>query len=378
MSVTSSPKIIIITHEFYPRRGGIATYTEEIARAAVQAGHEVEVWAQALPANMDEGHWPFRLRRLPLKGTHGIRCQLSIAREFIRHRKTLREATVYLPEPGPILTLMWLQLFGNLCPPRLVLTFHGSEIIKFHRNPLWRPLARRLFQRARLLSTLTHYTRELFCQRFSMSEEQVLIAPGAPRSNFAPEDPDQGTLKLAKVIVLTVGRLHPRKGQLLTLRALQALPAEQRAQIEYWLAGAEAKHSYDTKLIQQAAQSDLTVKFLGDISDEHLGAIYDQADIFALTSVEHSNSIEGFGLVYLEAATHGLPVVAHDIGGVSEALEDGKTGFLVSPDQPAKLTAAFSRLIAEPALRDQLGTAGRTWALRNQWSDSVKILFPKS
>ena len=378
MSATSSPQIIIITHEFYPRRGGIATYTEEIARAAVQAGHKVEVWAQALPPQTIEGHWPFKLRRLPLKGTHGIQCQLSIAREFIRHRETLRHATVYLPEPGPILTLMWLQLFANMCPPRLVLTFHGSEILKFHRNPFWRPLARKLFRRASRLTTLTRYTRELFCQRFSYTKDQVQIAPGAPRSNFDPQDPAQGALNLSKLIVLTVGRLHPRKGQMLTLRALQALPAEQRAQIEYWLVGTEAKHGYDAKLHQQAAQSDLAVKFLGNIRDEQLGGIYDQADIFALTSIEHSQSIEGFGLVYLEAATHGLPVIAHDIGGVSEALDDGKTGFLVSPEQPEQLTAAFSRLIAEPALRKQLGNAGRVWAQRNQWSDSIQILFPQS
>jgi len=378
MSVTSSSKIIIVTHEFYPRRGGIATYTEEIARAAVQAGHDVEVWAQALPPKATEGGWPFRLRRLPLRGTHGIRCQLSIAREFIRHRKTLRNTTVYLSEPGPILTLMWLQLFGSLCPPRLVLTFHGSEILKFHRNPLWRAFARKLFRRANRLSTLTNYTRELFCRRFSFNEDQVLIAPGAPRSNFEPQYPAQGVNNSEKLIVLTVGRLHPRKGQMHTLRALQSLPADQRAQIEYWLAGTEAKHGYDAKLHQQAAQSDLPVRFLGNIPDKQLSALYAQADIFALTSIQHSNSIEGFGLVYLEAAAHGLPVVAHDIGGVSEAIHDGRTGLLVPSDQPAKLTAAFSRLIADPALREQLGTAGRAWAQRNQWSDSVEILFPQS
>ena len=121
-----------------------------------------------------------------------------------------------------------------------------------------------------------------------------------------------------------------------------------------------------------------TVRFLGDIPDEQLSGIYDQADIFALTSVLHRQSIEGFGLVYLEAAEHGLPVVAHDIGGVSEALEDGKTGFLISPDNPAELTAAFSRLVADPKLRHQFGDAGRQWARRNQWSDSVNILFPLS
>lgn len=374
MSVTFSSRLIIITHEFYPRRGGIATYTEEIARAAAQSGYDVEVWAQALPLGSSERKWPFCLRRLPLKGTHGLRCQLSIAREFIRHRGTLREALVYLPEPGPILTLMWLQLIGNLCPPRLILSFHGSEILKFHRNPLLRPLARKLFQRAHRLSTLTDYTRKLLARRFTLPKSSILLAPGAPRSHFKPSEIAAQTHS-GKLIVLTVGRLHPRKGQLLTLRALQALPATQRSQVEYWLAGSEAKHGYDAALHEQAKRSDLTVRFLGDVSDSQLGTIYAQTDIFALTSVAHRQSIEGFGLVYLEAAAHGLPVVAHNIGGVSEALVDGETGLLVPPDQPAQLTAAFSRLIANPELRLQLGRAGREWARRHSWARSAQNLF---
>ncbi len=58
--------------------------------------------------------------------------------------------------------------------------------------------------------------------------------------------------------------------------------------------------------------------------DDRLGEIYAQADIFAMTSMPHRLSVEGFGLVYLEAGAHGLPVVAHAIGGVPEAVLDGQ------------------------------------------------------
>jgi phosphatidylinositol alpha-1,6-mannosyltransferase len=75
----------------------------------------------------------------------------------------------------------------------------------------------------------------------------------------------------------------------------------------------------------------LTVRFFGNIPDEELAAVYDRSDIFALTSVEHGQSVEGFGLVYLEAAAHSLPIVAHRVGGVSEAVRDGVTGLLVTP-----------------------------------------------
>jgi glycosyltransferase involved in cell wall biosynthesis len=119
----------------------------------------------------------------------------------------------------------------------------------------------------------------------------------------------------------------------------------------------------------------LAVKFFGNMPDEELSALYDRADIFAMTSINHGHSIEGFGLVYLEAAAHGLPVVAHDVGGVSEAVIDGETGLLVPPHRPAQLAAAFEKLIHDAPLRHRLGTAGRAWAARNCWKESAEALF---
>jgi glycosyltransferase involved in cell wall biosynthesis len=103
--------------------------------------------------------------------------------------------------------------------------------------------------------------------------------------------------------------------------------------------------------------------------------VYDRSDIFAMTSVNHGYSVEGFGLVYLEAAAHGLPIVAHKIGGVPEAVQDGETGLLVPPHQPDKLAAAFAQLIVDAELRQRLGEAGRAWARRNCWQESASTLF---
>jgi len=109
--------VFLLTHEFYPRRGGIATFSEQIARAAAALGYDLEVWAQAAPAGVAEKPWPFRLRRLPLKGTHGLVCQLRLMRELVAHRRKLRYATVYLPEPGPMLAMMILQFVSGFSPP---------------------------------------------------------------------------------------------------------------------------------------------------------------------------------------------------------------------------------------------------------------------
>jgi glycosyltransferase involved in cell wall biosynthesis len=367
--------VFLITHEFYPKRGGIATFTEEIARASAALGYRVEVWAQSAPAEADKRVWPFRLHRLPLKGTHDLSCQIRLVWELIRRRRELRYATVYLPEPGPMLAMMTLQFFQAFRPRRLVLTFHGSEILKFAERPLRRWLAGRLIRRATRVSTLSNYTQELLLSHFPEAADKIYLTPGALRSDFAVVPPKPARQR-ERIVVLTVGRLHPRKGQLLTLQSLQLLPPEVRARIEYWVVGAQSKGTYEATLrTAAAAQPDLAVRFFGNLPDEELASIYEAADIFAMTSVNLDRSIEGFGLVYLEAAAHGLPVVAHDVGGVGEAVVDGVTGLLVPPDRPLQLAAAFERLIHDEALRRKLGGAGREWAARNCWKESAEALF---
>jgi len=370
----TSSSVYLITHEFYPVSGGIATFAEEIAKAGVSLGYDIEVWAQSAPAGGDKA-WPFKIRRMPLKGTHDLLCQLRLARELVAARRRLRYATVYLPEPGPMLTMMLLQFFHAFRPHRLVLTFHGTEILKFAHSPVRRWLARRLIRHAHRVSTLTSYTQELLLAHFPEAAEKIVVTPGALRTDFAvvplrPERPKD------KIVVLTVGRLHPRKGQLLTLQALHRLPLELRRRLEYWVVGGCNKGNYEDRLRACAlADPSVTVRFFGNIPDDELSEVYDHSDIFAMTSVNHGYSVEGFGLVYLEAAAHGLPIVAHRIGGVPEAVRDGETGLLVPPHQPEQLAEAFARLIVDGDLRRRLGEAGRAWARRNCWQESASTLF---
>ena len=371
----TAPPIFLITHEFYPMRGGIATFTEEIAKACISLGYDLEVWAQSKKSAAPEKPWPFRLRRLRLRGTHDLWCQFQLGWELIRSRRKLRHAIVYLPEPGPMLTMMLLQFFHTFRPNRLVLTFHGSEILKFANSPFRRDLARRLIKRASRVTTLTNYTQELLLSHFPEAANKIFLTPGALRTDLAVL-PSKRAQSGSKIVVLTVGRLHPRKGQLITLQALQALAPEVRSRLEYWIVGGQSKDNYEATLRETAAaRPDLTVRFLGNLPDDELSEVYDRSDIFAMTSVNHGHSIEGFGLVYLEAAAHGLPVVAHDVGGVSEAVVDGVTGLLVPPNRPAQLAAAFEQLVFDEELRNRLGAAGRQWATRNCWVKSAEALF---
>ena len=369
---TGSQSLCLLTHEFFPQRGGIATFAEEMARAAARAGHAVEVWAPRSEATKPD--WPFQVRRLAVAGTHNWGCQVRLARELLRDRRRLRQSTIYLAEPGPMLVWMLLQFVGALRPRHLVLTGHGSEVLRFAHHPWRRRLAARLFARADRISTLTAYTADLVRQHFPAASGKLVLTPGALRSDFAMGPPVLPRANISPV-VLTVGRLHPRKGQLLTLQALNRLPEHLRTGLEYRLVGTEADPAYARMLRAEAARSGLRVTFLGDVPDAELPAVYAGADVFALTSIQHGHSVEGFGLVYLEASAQGLPVVAHAVGGVAEAVADGRTGLLVPPDRPGDLTEAFARVLADGALRRRLGAEGQRWTARTSWAASAAALF---
>ena len=380
--MTRSPgkTVIFITHEFFPRMGGIATFTLEMARAAQSQGHRVEVWAPRTNQPEDT-KWPFPVERLPLKGTHDYACLYNISQEIITRRRTLRRACVYLPEPGPIAAMMYLQFFRAFRPRELILTFHGSEIIKFAQHPYRRFLLRRLLRHTSKVSCVSHYTRDLLLKSFPCAEDRVFLTPCALpslwRKNLSPpnrqsqnSDSEKETLHL-----LTVGRLHPRKGQHYILDALARLPLALQQKVKYTLVGDGKRKGYKRKLREAAGQTATTVEFVGSVSDDTLQSIYRSADLFAMTSAPHWRSVEGFGLVYLEAASHGLPVLGHRIGGVPDAVIDGETGLLVTPDQPDELAAALQRLLEDRQLRQRLGSAGRERAAQTCWKPAAATLF---
>jgi phosphatidylinositol alpha-1,6-mannosyltransferase len=105
------------------------------------------------------------------------------------------------------------------------------------------------------------------------------------------------------------------------------------------------------------------VEFVGRVPDDALPDIYRRSDVFVMPAREETSSasVEGFGIVYLEASASGLPVVAARSGGAEEAVIDGETGFLVPPDDPDALTRVLRKLVLDAECRHSMGQAGRRW-----------------
>ena len=124
-----------------------------------------------------------------------------------------------------------------------------------------------------------------------------------------------------------------------------------------------------------AGRAAVRCEFLGALDDAALARVYASATVYAQASRTLPQSVEGFGITFLEASFHGCPVAAFRSGGVDEAVRDGETGLLVPEGDLPALAAAVGRLLGDPALRARMGRAGRVFARGFSWEESARKLF---
>ena len=372
-----------MTHEYAPFRGGVAIYVQELASAARAGGRAVEVWTADYRHRLDrrakvardvtDSRQTFPVVRLPSSGRLTPGGLGGFAWGIFRHRRRLRAGPVILLSVGAQMVFFGLHALGLFPAGRVVIFFHGSELLRFGRSRVWRGLARRFYARAAGFGTTTGAMARLARESGLLPPgARIVLAPCAVPSAFA------GSEAFARAddhapCVLTVARLHPRKGQLEVARALALLPAAQRARLVYRMVGV-GEAAYRQQVETACREGGVRCEFLGATDDAALGALYASATVYVQASLTLADSVEGFGISFLEASFHGLPVAAYRSGGVDEAVADGATGLLVAEGDRAGLAAAVGRLLDDPALRARLGTAGRTFAQGFSWERSARAL----
>jgi phosphatidylinositol alpha-1,6-mannosyltransferase len=164
------------------------------------------------------------------------------------------------------------------------------------------------------------------------------------------------------ILLLSVGRLQRRKGHDVAIQALAAL-RDRLPNLRYVIAGDGEERARLEALAAAHGVQD-RVFFAGTISDDDLPAFYAASDIFLLPNRVDDGDIEGFGIVFLEAAAAGKPVIGGDSGGVPEAVERDVTGLLVDGASVAAVAAAIADLATSEERRGRMGLAGRVRAHR--------------
>ncbi|MFI0353532.1 glycosyltransferase family 4 protein [Actinomadura sp. 9N407] len=350
------PRCLIITNDFPPRQGGIETFVYELALRFPPG--EVLVYTSAEPgaAAFDAG-LPFPVVRDPART---LLPTPQVARNARRLAGAYGCDSVWFGAAAPLGLLA-----GRIGLPS-VATTHGHEIW-WASVPGPRQLLRRIGSQAGVVTYLTERTRARIAPALGPRARTARLVPGVDAGAFRPDPPGRAMIREryglgGRPVILSVARLVPRKGN---DQLIRALPAVRRAVPDATLliVGSGPQDFWLHGLAEEG------VVFAGGHPHAELPPFYAAADVFAMPCRSRRLGLEteGLGIVYLEAAAAGLPVVAGDAGGAPEAVRDGETGHVVDGTSVPQIADRLIRLLRDGDARTRMGEKGRAW-VRDEWT----------
>ena len=169
--------------------------------------------------------------------------------------------------------------------------------------------------------------------------------------------------------ILTTGRLAVHKG--IDWFCENVMP-KMRENILYIIAGDGEKKDEIKKIIKNK-NLEKKVKFLGYVSDEDREILYNTADLYVKPNIKVEGTMEGFGLVAIEAASCKLPVIASKLEGLKDAIKDGQNGFLVESGNTMAWIEKINELLNDDNFRKEFGEKARQFVIENySWEKIAK------
>ncbi|MFM8867146.1 MAG: glycosyltransferase family 4 protein [Ilumatobacteraceae bacterium] len=352
-------KHLLVTNDFPPKVGGIQNVLWEWWRRLPSDSFAVlttpHPHAQAFDAEQ-----PFRVERTrePVLLPHP-----GLVRRVDRMAADFGADFVVLDPALP------LGLIGpHLSLPYMVVV-HGAEITVPGRLPGSRALLARVLRGARHVIAAGGYPAAEARRAVRSPLDVTVIPPGVDTARFQPLSVD--ARRAARVrfgvtedadMVVGVSRLVPRKGFDVLIRAA-ALIARTRPRLQVVIAGVGRDTNRLQKLIDQTRAP---VRLLGRVPTDDLSSLYGCADVSAMICRSRWLGLEqeGFGIVFAEAASCGIPQVAGRSGGAAEAVADGVTGIVVdAPRDEVAVADALYRILDDQALRTSMADASRRRAV---------------
>jgi phosphatidylinositol alpha-1,6-mannosyltransferase len=349
-SAPSRARILLVTRNLPPLRGGMERLNLHMALELTRE-FDLDVigpsgCAAELPEVIHVEEAPHRplWRFLP----NAFLRALRLAR--------LRRPGVILAGSGLTAPIAWIA--ARLSSARAVVYVHGLDLVASH--PVYRLLWRPFLRRMDLCIANSRHTAGLAKGIGIRSDRICVLNPGVelpPAIDPAVAAEFRARHGLGdRKLLLSVGRMTPRKGLLeFVERSLSAIVATQ-PHATLVIIGDEAPDALTGSAagmghrIMQAARGlglQDNIRILGVCDDATLSAAYQAADahVFPVRSIP--GDVEGFGMVAIEAAAHGLATVAFVVGGVSDAVADGQSGWLVPADDYAQFTDRVVRVVAQ-------------------------------
>ena len=317
------PRIYMATQTFPPRVGGMENVMKALAQKLSYSGFDVTV----LPNRSYKVLSSFRVINLRL-----IKPLRIIAKRLIL-RLLLRKEDLVICDSWKSVNVISRKFNG-----RLIIMAHGQEFLKGDRR---RASIQAALNRSHRVVANSQFTADLICKEFLIDPKKVLAIPPTYMVDKIKIEKKKNVSKPLKLI--SVCRLDPRKG---LIEAIQALSAPDLRDKDWeWVIIGDGLQFADLREAAKALRLDDKITFRRKIDNKTRNNILRQSDLFVMPSYQKGRSVEGFGISYIEAACAGLPAIAGNTGGTSEAVLDGKTGWCVDATDTEAVRRAFSEAL---------------------------------
>jgi phosphatidyl-myo-inositol dimannoside synthase len=357
-------RTLVVTNDFPPRQGGIQTFVA--ALLARRPPDSLVVLASDAPGSAEyDAGLPYPVVRrptsmlLPTRGT--ARAAVQLAQRFGCD-------TAFFGAAAPL---------GLLAPAlrsagigHLVGATHGHET-GWVAVPGGRQLMQRIASRLDVLTYISEYTHGRLAAALEGRTRLAQLSPGVDVDVFTPEADGAAVRRRYGLgtapVVVCVSRLVARKGQdVLVAGWPQVLARHPQARL-LLVGGGPDEGSLRRAIAARGLQD--SVVLTGPVPPAELPAHYAAGDVFAMPcrTRRAGLDVEGLGMVFLEAAACGRPVVAGTSGGAPETVREGVTGHVVDPRSPEAVAGTLADLLADPDRSRAMGAAGRAW-VQERWS----------
>lgn len=349
---------LFVTNDFPPKTGGIETYLLGLCAGLDPADVGVVAPRREGWKDVDAG-LPFRVFRLPGSYLRGTR---AVGRGIAEAARDHGPDVVHFLHALPLGRLA-ASIRDQVRVPVTVFA-HGSEVFVPGRIPLAGRLVRRVLRSADRVVAVSEYTAAAVDRLTNGRATLAIVPPSVDVERFSLAVSGAKVRQRhrlgSRFTVVFVSRLVKRKGAEILVRAVARTPG-----VSALIVGSGPEEATVRRLATELEAED-RVHFAGRVPDAELAAHYAAGDVFCMPCSDRFGGLdtEGFGIVYIEAAACGLPVVAGACGGAVEAVRDGETGYVLEDPTPESVGAVLRELRHDGALRASLGAAGRAWAER--------------
>lgn len=340
-------KTLLLTLDFPPRRGGVATYLRELMRR-LDPKQLIVLAQREKNAFVFDREEPYTIYRANLLSHYFWPRWFSAyrtAKDIIQSEGIQRIIISHVLPMGYVCLLLKIPF---------IVILHGYDVQLAKSTPWRRYWLKKILEKAERIVVNSEYTQRLVLEEGEWKDKVAIVYPCPQELPSAQNENDMS----AAPQLLSVGRLVERKGVDMVLQALPQV-LKRFPDLRYYIVGEGGYHQNLQHLVESLGLQN-HVSFIHAASSQDLADMYARSDIFLMPArTVNEMDVEGFGIVFLEAALFGVPSIAGDSGGQPEAVIHGKTGLIVNPRNPSAVAEAIISLLENTQLRRRLGAQAR-------------------